>query len=141
MTSSCPGMSRPVCGGGWKANHRRPVDGRGHVVSAACFFERTRILRRRGSVYEEAIEPTGKSCSRLASAKYVCKQVPFCRRRQELSFERHHEVASLTPEDQVRFLDLAEDEGLTKQELRERIKHRDNPPAARGLRLAGGCPP
>jgi N6-adenosine-specific RNA methylase IME4 len=57
-----------------------------------------------------------------ANAGWVCGAVGTSRRREVLSFSHHQEVAPLKPEEQEKFLDLAEDEGLSTRELRQRVK-------------------
>ena len=58
----------------------------------------------------------------LANYKYVCAKIPFSRRREQVSFSHHKEVASLTPDLQSYWLDLAADEDLSTLALRGRIE-------------------
>ena len=54
----------------------------------------------------------------LRNAKYVAENVPMSRRRDTLSFGHHEVVAPLSPDQQVKWLDQAESETLTRSELR-----------------------
>jgi hypothetical protein len=54
--------------------------------------------------------------------KNVARSVHFSRRRENLSFSHHQEVASLTPIEQTEWLDKAEDECLTAPQLRSQIR-------------------
>ena len=75
-----------------------------------------------GEMYTQAIEETGYDYQTVANDKYVASKVPFSRRRENLSFSSHGEVAKLPPEEQDKFLDLAEQNHLKTKELRELIK-------------------
>jgi hypothetical protein len=55
------------------------------------------------------------------NAGSVCNRVPLERRRAELSFGHHEAVAAQSPDQQVRWLELAAEEGLSVHALRERI--------------------
>lgn len=58
----------------------------------------------------------------LKADKWVSICVPMVRRRTNLSWSHHREVAPLEPDDQDYWLDLAEQEGLTRNELRKAIR-------------------
>jgi len=75
-----------------------------------------------GEMYKEAEEITGLAYDTLASIKSVSGSVESCRRRQDLSFSHHEEVASLEPEQQEIMLDKAEQENLSVREIREEVK-------------------
>lgn len=87
-----------------------------------------------GEDYAQAVEPTredrydvvhrvtGLSPETLSNYASVCRNVRHDRRRAELTFSHHDEVRKLEPDDQVRWLQLAIDEGLSARELRQRIK-------------------
>jgi len=75
-----------------------------------------------GDKNEEAIEATGFSYSTIEHDKWIAKEFEFCRRRQNLSWSHHAEVAGLEPQQQDRLLDKAEAEGLSKRQLREEKK-------------------
>lgn len=72
--------------------------------------------------YDKAIEETGLERRTLQDIKYVAQNVsPTCR-REGLSFSHHKEIAQLEPEQQKKFLDLAEQNQLTRNELRAEVK-------------------
>lgn len=75
-----------------------------------------------GEKYSQALEATEYEYQTLADASYVSSAVHFSRRLENLSFWFHREVASLEPQDQDRFLDLAESQNLTIRELRQQVK-------------------
>lgn len=83
-----------------------------------CFGE-----RRYGETYSQAIDATEKSYSALSTAKSVAARFEVCRRRQNLSFAHHAEVAALPPEAADRLLKLAEDEGWSHKDLRAKVGH------------------
>lgn len=84
--------------------------------------------RRYGEMYAQAVEETDYSYSALSGMAYVAGQVEVCRRRQNLSYSHHQEIAPLPPEDQERWLSEAEPEPdskrpkLSRNELREHIR-------------------
>jgi hypothetical protein len=65
---------------------------------------------------------------------YVCLRIPKSRRRAELTFEHHEEVARLTPEDQDKWLQAAVENEWAVADLRAAIGGRDSAeaPAAHG---------
>ena len=65
----------------------------------------------------QAVDATGLSEKRLKNVRAV-GAIPPSRRRDGVEFGLHEEVAGLTPEDQEKFLELAETEGLDRRELR-----------------------
>jgi N6-adenosine-specific RNA methylase IME4 len=75
-----------------------------------------------GETYAAAMEETGLAYQTVANAKTVAGKVGLSRRRESLSFSHHQEVAPLSPDQQERWLDTAEDEGLTLAEFRKRIR-------------------
>lgn len=77
---------------------------------------------RWGDMYTQAIEITGWEYQTLANAKSVCNKVDFYRRRENLKFSHHAEVASLESEVQTALLLQAEVEGWSVRRLREAIK-------------------
>ncbi len=78
--------------------------------------------QRWGEMYTQAIDMTGYDYQTLANEKYIASRIDFYRRRENLSFSHHAEVAALPPEEQDYWLDKAESEGLTRSELRRLIK-------------------
>ena len=99
-----------------------------------------------GEMYSQYLDD-GLSYTTLAHYKWVSKEVQFCRRRQNLSWSHHEEVASLKVPEQDMWLDRAEqgNDGTPwkRQRLRDEIRkwkqERDRPQAhqltARGPRL------
>jgi N6-adenosine-specific RNA methylase IME4 len=78
--------------------------------------------RRYGEKYKLAAAATGYAYDTLNAARWVAQQVPFVRRRTNLSWSHHKEVAALGPTEQDRLLDAAHVEGWTRNELRRRAK-------------------
>jgi len=81
-----------------------------------------------GEMYAQALAGSHYDYKTLCNVKWVSQKVEFSRRRENLSWSHHHEVAKLEPEKQVEFLEKAEKENLTRQQLREAINQADNPP-------------
>jgi hypothetical protein len=75
-----------------------------------------------GEKYAQAAERVGLSPQSLANMASVAKRVPPGRRRADVSFSIHAEVASQTPSEQERWLEIAAAEHLTKQEMRDRLR-------------------
>lgn len=73
--------------------------------------------------YAQAIEATGKSKQTLMNYCFVAKAIDTSRRREVVDFSTHAEVASLKPKQQIKVLDKAEKENLTKNDVR-REAHR-----------------
>lgn len=78
-----------------------------------------------GKIYDELEEITGLDRGTLANYKSIAENIPCSRRREDLSFSHHVEVAKLEPEKQDEFLLRASNEGLSKRELREEIRRDD----------------
>ena len=74
--------------------------------------------------YEEAVEATGFGKQTLANDRWVAGQIESSRRREDLTFAHHAEVAALPEPDQDEWLDKAEREGWSKQELRKQMQQR-----------------
>ena len=60
----------------------------------------------------------GYDYATLSAARWVCGRIAPDRRRPELSFAHHRQVAALAPAEQERWLTAAAREGWTLQELR-----------------------
>lgn len=75
-----------------------------------------------GEMYAQAMEATGFDYQTLADDKYVASKVPLSRRRENLSFSSHREVASLSPEKQEELLEKASTEGLRSKDIRALAK-------------------
>lgn len=84
-----------------------------------------------GDKYVEAMEATGLAYDTLSNYASVCRKVAFSRRRENLRFGHHQEVASLEPHLQTEWLDAAEANGWQTKELREALRaHRNGQPEA-----------
>jgi hypothetical protein len=75
-----------------------------------------------GEKYSQALDSTRYTEQALKDIAYVVRNVDSSRRRDELSFSHHREVAALPPAEQDHWLDKTEVEGLTVQQLRIQIK-------------------
>jgi len=75
-----------------------------------------------GEKYKEAEERTGFDYETLKGSKWVSSSIELCRRRHNLSWSHHQEVAPFEADKQDYWLDRAEKEELTRQELRRLIK-------------------
>jgi hypothetical protein len=65
---------------------------------------------------------TGPAYQTLANAAWVCKAFEFSRRRENLSFALHAEVAALPQDEQDRLLDRAEAEKWTRETMRQHVR-------------------
>ncbi|MDD5543880.1 MAG: MT-A70 family methyltransferase [Acidobacteriia bacterium] len=74
------------------------------------------------SVYDEIEKATGYERKTLCNFKNISEQIESSRRREDLSFGHHAEVAPLSPEKQKEYLDRAVEEKLSVRELREEIR-------------------
>lgn len=77
---------------------------------------------RYGEKYAQALDMTEYSYSYLRQVAYVADKVQMLDRSNKLGFRHHYEVAGLERDEQIKFLRLAEEEGLSAKELRRRIK-------------------
>ncbi len=75
-----------------------------------------------GETWTQVLSGTEKSEDSLMSAMNVCKKFPHDRRRLDLSFAHHREVAAFTAEQQDRYLDLAEAGQWNVKQLREHVR-------------------
>ncbi len=78
--------------------------------------------RRYGEMYAQAIEETGRSYDNLRTAKAVAERIQFDRRRSNLSFGHHAEVAFRDDADEL--LDLAEQRDFSVRDLRAEVSRR-----------------
>lgn len=79
--------------------------------------------------YSEAERVTGLDHGTLMNVASICGRVARSRRRSELGFWIHAEVAALEADEQVKWLEIAVEEGLKRNELRDRIREATRPPA------------
>jgi hypothetical protein len=75
-----------------------------------------------GRRYKEGIALTGLEYQTLRNYATVARRFDVSRRRDNLSFQHHAEVCSLSDDDQERWLDLADRHGWSKTELRRRVR-------------------
>lgn len=78
--------------------------------------------KRFGEKYEEAVKKTGFAYGTIANDVYVAKRFDPSRRRENLSFAHHQEVAKLLPKRQDELLDAAEKNGWSAKALRREVK-------------------
>ncbi len=78
--------------------------------------------RAYGETYAQAIEETGHKYQTVANDKYVAGKIEVSHRRENVDWSTHAEVAALPPEQQDYWLDKAEAEGFTRQDLRQHIR-------------------
>lgn len=72
---------------------------------------------------EEAYQAVGYyEPETIRKAIWISSRIPLANRNSKLSHAHHQEVAACSPGEQGKWLDLAEKEGLTKNELRASIK-------------------
>lgn len=90
--------------------------------------------KRWGDKYAQAVEVTGKGLQTLTNAAYVARNVPKANRRPGVHYAHHAEVASLPHDQQAKWLDKCETDGLTSHELRNAIK-------AEKVQASGPVPP
>lgn len=74
-----------------------------------------------GDRYTQAIELTGLEVQTLMNVTSVARRVEPERRRESLSWSHHEVVASLPAAEQDRWLEEAEQEGMTRNRLRSRL--------------------
>jgi hypothetical protein len=78
--------------------------------------------------YSIAESITGKEHGTLMNVASICGRIARERRRKELPFWVHAEVAALEPDEQVRWLEAAIEAGLSRGALRDAIRAEKNPP-------------
>jgi hypothetical protein len=75
-----------------------------------------------GEVYSQWVEETGLAKKTLANIAWVGRSIESSRRREDVDFSYHAEVAPLPPPDQDRLLEKAVDQGWRRYDLREAVK-------------------
>lgn len=91
-----------------------------------------------GETYSQVTETTGYAVQTLKNAMWVAGRFESSRRRDDLSFAHHAEVAALEPLVADAWLDLAWEESLTVKELRGRLREARG---QQGDNLAAPLPP
>jgi hypothetical protein len=74
-----------------------------------------------GETYAQVVEATGLSLGRISNIVSVANRIPVEERRS-LPFGHHATVAYMEPEERNKWLDIAEKEDFTREELREAIR-------------------
>jgi hypothetical protein len=77
---------------------------------------------RWGEKYKEASRITGYDIQSLRNIAYVAGRVEVSRRRDNLTWSHHAEVSALAPEEQDRWLDLAESQKMSVSDLRIELR-------------------
>lgn len=72
--------------------------------------------------YRDAVEKTALDYQTLRNYAWVARKFASPRRRPELSFQHHQEVAALPPDEQDMWLDRAVEAKWSKAELRRQIR-------------------
>jgi len=72
--------------------------------------------------YDEALETIGLEYQTLRNYAYVARQIEMSRRRDNLTFSIHAEVAPLEREQQEHWLNRAAGEGLKRADLRDALR-------------------
>jgi N6-adenosine-specific RNA methylase IME4 len=93
--------------------------------------------RRYGQKYTEAAAATGYAYDSLNAARWVAQRIEVVRRRTNLSWSHHKEVAGLDVPEQELLLDAAEAEGWSRNALRRRVKRHKRVLALRSEAEAG----
>lgn len=88
------------------------------------------VEMRYGEYVAQVAVATGLAPQTIENIVSIGHRVPPERRIDGVTMSVHAEVAALDPQDQIRWLQTAKDENLTKMELRGRIKP-ELPPAVR----------
>lgn len=78
--------------------------------------------KKYGETYTQAVMITGLAEGTLANYASTAHRVPRERRRPELKFGHHTEVAALQPQDQTEWLDRAVTNNWSRNELRSQIR-------------------
>lgn len=74
--------------------------------------------RAYGETYAQAVEATGRKVQDLMNMAWVAARVEISRRREDLSWSHHAEVAALDSPDQGRLLTEAAESGWSSREIR-----------------------
>lgn len=81
--------------------------------------------RKFGETYAQYASELNMESATLRSYVYICNAIPPSERRPTLSFSHHRFVASMRAEDRARYLNDAENQGMTAIEFMEYIAPRD----------------
>jgi N6-adenosine-specific RNA methylase IME4 len=78
--------------------------------------------RKYGETYAQAAEATDYEVKTLQNAAWVCSRIESSRRREDLTWGHHAEVASLPPGEQARWLREAANNSLSVMRLRDEVQ-------------------
>ncbi len=78
--------------------------------------------KKYGETYTQALEATDYNYGTLRDSKWVSSRIELSRRRDNLEFSMHREVAPLDPDEQDFWLDRAEEFGWTRSDLRHALR-------------------
>ncbi|MFG1780616.1 LmbU family transcriptional regulator [Micromonospora sp. NPDC049048] len=73
--------------------------------------------------YAETVERVGLEYQTLRNYAWIARKFPIGRRREELSFQHHTEVAALPEPEQDHWLDLAAEKGWSRNRLRIQLRN------------------
>jgi hypothetical protein len=82
-----------------------------------------------GQLYREGVAQTGLEYQTLRNYTVVARAFEWSRRRENLSFQHHAEVSSLSREEQEHWLDRSVENGWSKSELRRQLRARTRDPS------------
>jgi hypothetical protein len=100
--------------------------------------------RKYGGMYEQWVQQTGLSEHTLSTIAWVAREIPSSRRREDVGWSHHREVAALKdPVEQDQLLDEIADRGMTRFEVRQEVKARkgtlDAAPVGDRFEVAPNC--
>lgn len=81
-----------------------------------------------GEKYAQALDAFQLEYKYLCNISYVAREFDISRRREQLSFSHHQEVASLDHATQDKLLDKAEQEHMSRDELRDEKRRETGQP-------------
>ncbi|MQA95190.1 MAG: LmbU [Streptosporangiales bacterium] len=83
--------------------------------------------------YKQVIEAVGLDYQTVRNYAWVARRFELSRRRDTLSFQHHAEVAALPASEQDDWLDRAEDQGWSRNRLRQELRNSRIPAAKNGV--------
>jgi hypothetical protein len=90
-----------------------------------------------GEMYAQWVDETGLSKRTLQNIARIGRIIEPARRRADVSFSHHAEVASLPVPEQESLLDRAEQAGMTRYELRDAVRERKEQLRGRAIDVDG----